>query len=227
MHQALDLFTDDDPRKITQAVQNAEARTTAEIMPVVADSSGRYDRAEDVVGVWMALALLALTWWVTPSGIAEIGRWGTWPGWLTLVFLLAAVVIGFVGGSILGGRVSMLRRLFTPPQQMEEEVLARARQVFYDQRVHHTQGGSGVLVYVSLYERSAALIGDQAVLDKLGKPALEELQADLTAGLRSSRAAEAMTKAIKTIGNRLATVLPSDSNRTNQLSDVVVLIDHE
>lgn len=227
MHQAVELFTDDDRRKITQAVQNAESRTAAEIMPVVADASGRYDRAEDVVGIWTALTLLALTWWVTPSGMTEVGRWGTWPAWLTLVFLLAAVILGFIGGSLLGGRVTMLRRLFTPPQQMEEEVFARARQVFYDQRVHHTRGASGVLVYVSLYERTAALVGDQAVVDQLGNATLEELQDALTDGLRGRRAAEALIQAIKQVGDRLATVMPSEREPSNQLSDVLVMLDHE
>ena len=97
------IFGDADRDRVNAAVREAESATSAEILPVVARSSGRYDRPED----W-------------------------------------------------------LRRLFTPHTQMREEVLSRAREVFFDQRIHHTGGASGVLLYVSLFEHMAAVIADQS-----------------------------------------------------------------
>ena len=55
----------------------------------------------------------------------------------------------------------MSLRLRNPRSAM----LARAREVFFDKRVYRTAGGTGLLVYVSLYERMAAVIADQKVLE--------------------------------------------------------------
>ena len=58
---------------------------------------------------------------------------------------------------------------------MREEVYARAREVFFDRRVHHTGGRSGVLLYVSLYERMAAVIADQSILERIGPARIDEI----------------------------------------------------
>ena len=78
----------------------------------------------------------------------------------------------------------MLRNLDRWLRKMRDEVAARARAVFFDGRVHHTAGATGLLVYVSLYERMAAVLADQSVLDRLGQDAVDELCGVLTAGLQ-------------------------------------------
>ena len=85
------------------------------------------------------------------------------------------MVVGFVLGAALASHVGWLRLLFTPRRQMRDEVAARARAVFFDSRVHHTAGDTGLLIYVSLYERMAAVLADQSIMDKLGQAALDEL----------------------------------------------------
>ena len=54
MQRASELFNDEQRATIDQAVADAESKTSAEIVPVVATASGRYDRAEDIVGMAMS-----------------------------------------------------------------------------------------------------------------------------------------------------------------------------
>ena len=79
---------------------------------------------------------------------------------------------------------------------MRDEVAARARAVFFDSRVHHTAGNTGLLIYVSLYERMAAVLADQSIVDKLGQDALDELCAALTKKLRDLHPADAICQTI-------------------------------
>lgn len=90
-----------------------------------------------------------------------------------------------------------LRRLFTPRAQMRDEVMARARQAFFDQRVHHTADATGLLVYVSLHERLATILADQKALDAMEPSALDGLCAQLAAGLRQGDAAGALCEVIR------------------------------
>ena len=225
MRRAADFFSEDDRNRINQAVAQAESRTSAEIVPVVATSSGRYDRPEDIVGVWLGLIALTTVWLLLPKQSAEPGSWGGLPAGLELAVLLAAVLIGFVAGAALASRTAWLRRLFTPTGQMHEEVFARAREAFFDNRVHHTAGGSGLLIYVSFFERTAAILGDQAVLDKLGQAVLDELCEQLTAKLAMQAPTDALCDILGAAGERLATVLPRDADDVNELPDTLVVLE--
>ena len=62
MKRASQFFSDTDRQAIEAAVAAAEQRTSAEIIPVVATASGRYDRAEDLFGVIVALVALSVAW---------------------------------------------------------------------------------------------------------------------------------------------------------------------
>ena len=73
MQRASELFTDKQKTRIRDAVASAEAGTSAEVVPVVATASGRYDRPEDVVGLWLGLVCLGLAWWLLPEARAQAG----------------------------------------------------------------------------------------------------------------------------------------------------------
>jgi putative membrane protein len=219
------LFSETDRLAVNRAVQEAESGTSAEILPVVAASSGRYDRPEDIVGLWFALSGMVLVWTLYPLPQASHGSWASPSPIGQLAALAAAVVGGFVLGAFVGSRVDWLRRLFTPRRQMHEEVLSRARAVFFDNRVHHTKGSSGVLLYISLFERMAAVIADETVFRKLGQEKIDALCAELTHRLRSGNAAAALAESARSVGQSLTPLLPRAESDDNELPDALLLIE--
>lgn len=224
MRSVAKRLTADDFRRINEAVAAAESKTSAEIVPVLAAVSGRYDRPEDIVGLWFAAAALAVTWCFLPEH-ARAGDWGAMPAWAHLLVLVLSVVVGFIVGAAMGAHLDPLRHLFTPSKQMRDEVLGRSRQVFFDSRVHHTAGRTGVLIYVSLFERMAAVLADDAVVEKLGQAALDELRDRLTAALRAQPLADAICHTITAAGPKLAAVLPRAEGDVNELPDALVVLD--
>ena len=211
MQRASKSFSDEQRKQIDRAVAEAEAKTSAEILPVVATASGRYDRPEDIVGLWLAMIAVIAGWLLLPPAENESGNWGA--------------VVACVVGATLASRIGWLRLLFTPKCQMRDEVMARASSVFFDSRVHHTAGATGLLVYVSLYERMAAVLGDRSVVDKLGQHTLDELCAVLTCELRDAHPAEAVCRTIAAAGEKLASVLPRAEDDVNELPDGLVILD--
>jgi putative membrane protein len=108
---------------------------------------------------------------------------------------------------------------------MLDEVQARARTVFFDQRVHHTAMSSGVLLYVSLFERMATILADQSVLEKLGSGQDEVWCAELTGRLHAGPPVTALCETIRTVGQQLSTTVPRQEHDVNELSDALVLLD--
>lgn len=225
MPQASTYFTDEQRARIREAVTKAESRTSAEIVPVVASSSGRYDRAEDIVGLLTGLVLMAITWRFYPRHWYESGSWDGPSMSFELPALVLAVLVGFLTGAAIASRIGWLRPLFTPRMQMREEVNARARQAFFDDRVHHTKGATGLLIFISLYERTAVVLADEAITEHLGQGTLDDLCANLVRKLHEGHAAEGLVETIRAAGERLAKALPREAGDVNELADALVLMD--
>lgn len=223
MKSASKQFSPDERARIETAVKDAEALTGAEIVPVVATASGRYDRPEDMAGLTLAIVAALVATVVIPH--PDTGEWGgVLTNWKPAA-QLAALAIGFFAGVVAASRIAGLRRLFTPNVQMRAEVDARARAVFYDSRIHHTARANGLMIYISLYERRAVVLADQGALAALGQAALDELCARLTRDLRAGNHADALAAAIRSAGEQLAQAMPPASNDANELGDALILID--
>jgi len=214
MRLASDAFTDEQTKQINEAVVEAESHTSAEIVPVVATASGRYDRPEDIVGLWCALLGAGAAWLLVPAGTV-------WP----LPAILGAIVVGFAVGAVAATRTAWLRRLCTPPIQMRDEVRQAARAMFFDRRIQRTAGATGLLLYVSLYERLAVVIADDAVTEKLGQDAINDICAELTGKLRSENMTAAICETLTSAGQRLGEVLPRQDDDVNELPDTLVILD--
>ena len=225
MKRATEQFNSDQRKQVEVCVQEAEAKTSCEIVPVVAGSSGRYDRPEDVVGLWMATLTAATVWLLSPRQLDDSGNWGGSSIAIGLLTMVVSVVAGFVVGAIAGSKVGALRRLFTPRAQQVQEVSARAREVFFDKRVHHTSGSTGLLIYVSLFEQMAVVLGDQAVVEKLGQGTIDQLCEKLTSELKSADITTALSQVITEAGTKLSDVLPREEGDINEIADTLILID--
>ncbi|MFN0056989.1 MAG: hypothetical protein ACKVX7_00900 [Planctomycetota bacterium] len=226
MRRASEMFTAEDRARINRAIVSAESKTSAEILAVVATDSGRYDRAEDIFGLWLGLLCLAGVWFGFPTpGAPDRDSWSESSASLQLVAMIGAVIGGFVLGSLIAGRIPALRRLCTPRAQLHDEVAVRARSVFFDKRVHHTAGASGLLIYVSLFERVATVLGDQTVVKNFGEDAIQSLCTQLTTSLATLSPTEALCATIETAGEQLALVMPRERSDANELVDALVTID--
>ena len=224
MKHTPDLVTPEERDRIAAAVAKAESKTSAEIVPVVAAISGRYDRSEDLFGVLAGLACLALAWEFFPLAVEELGSWDTLNHVYELPVLMGAFLVGFMIAVAMTARWPQLHRFLTPRVQMSEETMARARQVFFDSRVYRSAAGTGILLYVSLYERTAVVLAGDPVMERLGQQAIDEVCAELTSVLRAGELAEALCATLEDLGERLAKVLPRAKEDANELPNTLVLM---
>ena len=218
-------FSDEQRQRINQSVADVESKTIAEIVPVVATSSGRYDRSEDLAGMWFAIAMLFVAWLFFQTVDANVGGWDGPALSLGIVPIVLILMLSFIIGALVAKNVAWVCRLFTPRSEMIAEVDERARQIFFDQRVHHTAAGTGVLIYISLFERMAVILGDDAVIEKLGMPAIEQLCAKLTDALRTRPVPQALEESIRDAGERLSAAMPGQAGNANELPDALVTVD--
>lgn len=102
------------------------------------------------------------------------------------------------------------------------EALDRAKTIFHQLGLHQTERRNGVIVYVALDAKKAAIWGDEGLYGQTD-PAFwtQEMDAMLE-HFRKGDVAGGLIRAIEDIGSRLAELFPPDADADpNELSDEV------
>jgi len=226
MKKASNYFSDENKKIIEDAIARAESKTSGEIVPVVASVSGRYDRSEDIFGVLFSLILLTTAWLYTQEITPIAGQWESEVKTvITLPWALAIIFLGFIVGAILASFFPVLRLIFISKKEMREEVGRKALEAFHQFRIRGTQGATGVLIYVSLYEHNVRVLGDEAISEKLKQQDWDDVCNLVVEGMKSKQPAEKLVEAIEICGQLLAEHFPIEEDDQNELPNKLQLID--
>lgn len=228
----------DDLAAIEQAVRAAEVRTTGEIYCVVAEESSDYNATPLAWAAGVALLapalLLVAGVQVTAPDVSMFGGWtadqvedvGEATAKAALVGTLLMQALLFAGAMLVVS-IPAVRRVLTPRGLKRDRVRRRAEAQFLAKNLHATRERTGLLIYVSAYERMAELIADEAIHAQVGEDAWTAAMAALTAGLRRGDPAGGFAAAIGTCADILATHFPARiGDNPNELPDAVVVLPH-
>ncbi len=220
--RASKLLSKSESESVAAAIAGAESKTSAEVVVCIASRSGRYDRGEDLVGVAVALLSVAGAW-LAFQGIHD-DSWGL-SFTLGLLPILGIFALAFSIGAAVATYLPELSLFFSKHDEMHSNVYDRARIAFQDLGVRGTRAATGVLIYVSLLERTVSVIGDQAITEAIEQKTWDELRDTVIAGLASGQASEGLCKAIGQAGEVLAEKMPGSHDDTDELSNHLRIID--
>jgi len=219
------LFTPEDRKAISAAVGEAEKKTSAEIVPVVATTSDAYERAEDFWGFFGAFFAVAGGWpylhllspgsdWDSAEAVAP-----------HLFSVLVAMMVGWTIGVFLAKALPWLKRLSVPRRAMTARVLIAAHHAFDSLHAHKTAGGTGVVIYVSLFERRVCVWADRKVSEKIPEAEWQAITELLIRALRDGKPRDGFVEAIRRTGDLLAKPFPVQPGDVNELSNELRILD--
>ena len=198
-------LSETDRERIERAVAEAEARTGAEIVVMVAEDVTDPRAWEVTVAAVLALALpgLLLAFETVPA----------------LVIWLAQLVL-FVALSVLLPVVGAGRRLMGA-ERRAAAVRAAAEAAFFARGLRNSSRRAAVLIFVALAEREAHVLWDDAA-GAVGEGQWRGVAGDLARGMRGGAAVEALCQAARRAGELLAGRFPRSTDDANELPDVIV-----
>ena len=218
------LFSDADRRAIADAVRAAERTTSGEIVPVVASTSDTYERAEDLVGLAVAGLAFTLTWWLGQRLVP--GDWDVEHELaLQVPLLLGVLLAGWWLGVLLARFSPWLKRLFLLRRVAKARVLIAAHHAFDALHVKRTAAATGVVIYVSLFERQVCVCADRAVAQKVGEAEWVRACTMLIEALRAGQPREGFVAAIQHVGTVLAAHFPAVPGDRNELANELRILD--
>jgi uncharacterized membrane protein len=115
-------------------------------------------------------------------------------------------------------------RVYLEPHCSYMDAIDRAREVFDQLQMEHTERRNAVLVYMAIDDRQFAIFGDKEIYEKAGGPAFWQSAADkMKAQLRAGMLVEGLCNCVTELGNALAAHFPYDPTVTkNELPDEIV-----
>lgn len=193
---------------LTAAIARVEARSSAEVVIEVQPHAGSHLHADLLAALLAGVAALAfLLFSHVTFGILWI--------------LVDPIVVGLVAGW-LTSRSPALRRALTPAPLRRRSVDTAARAAFFTRGVHLTSGRTGVLVYIALAERMAAVIADRGVEAVLPPDLWRDAAARVDAAVAAGATATVVADAIAALADALEPYLPRADDDVNELPDEVL-----
>jgi putative membrane protein len=188
-------LTEEAKARISEAVRAAEARTSAEIVPLLVARSGLYRDAQHRVG--LALALLVLTALLMGEGL-----WVSW-AWENAhaAWLLFATLSAYAAGSWMGTFAPIIRAVTATDR-------LRSKRAFAQHSLSRTRKRTGVLLMVSLLERHVVVLPDQGI-GGIALAQWSEIVEAVVAKLRNDDIAGGFCAGIERCGALLAHACPA------------------
>jgi putative membrane protein len=219
-------MSQEDRAAVSGAVAAAEAATAGEIVTVVAPCSDPYHDVTlhyallTMLAVPAALALVPQGWIDRGSGLL-LGWNPEWSRGELMIALAAMLALAFLVGRLLFSWTPLLMAL-TPGATKSRRVRRRAVAHFRSACEGRTSGRTGILIYLSVLERRAEIVADQAIHAKVDAALWGEAMAALIDEVRAGRVGRGMAAAVEKVGAVLAEHLPRGQGDRDELPNRLI-----
>jgi putative membrane protein len=215
-----------DHAKVSAAITAAEASTAGEIVAVATPISDSY---HDVALHWALVPLFAVLAWAAwrPTALEWwydflLGGWQPEPTQSQLFTLLLVFAALKFTVALLILKWMPLRLLLTPAATKHRRVRRRAIAIFQAAAAGRTTGRTGILIYLSLAERRAEIIADEAILKVTDDHTWGEAMTELLANVRAGRVGDGIAAAVERVGVVLAEHFPRSAADLNEIPDKLI-----
>lgn len=222
----MERLSEADHAKVSAAIAGAERASDGEIVAVATDLSDPY---HDVALHWAVLVLIAtlaifaaapalLQWWFE----LFLGGWRPEPTLGELLMLLLVLAVAKFTAALLLLKYMPLRLALTPGATKSRRVRRRAIAVFKAGAERRTIGRTGILIYLSMGEHRAEIVGDEAITRVTTPETWGEAMAALLVEMKAGRPADGIVAAVERVGAVLKEHFPRSSTDTNEIPDKLI-----
>lgn len=204
-------ISEKDKIKIEEAVRAAEQSTSSEVVPVLAKSSGMYLHPYLISGALMSVLI----------GVTIAPMAGTWmlPFEVTVPLFGLILLAGFAIGVGLAF-IPLIRRFFVYKPVMLSQVNVWAKAAFTQYGIFKTKARTGILIYISEFERRVVIIGDEGITAFVDQHEWDEAIKLIISGIKNKKTADGIIDGINYCAKLLNRPgLYIEPNDENELGD--------
>jgi len=202
------LLTEQQVQLVADAISRIEEETDAELVTVLARQADSYHY---IPTLWAALVAL-----VSP-GIVMFT-----PFWISVTEVMLVQLLVFLGTAIILRIPPVMRRIIPKPvKQWRAANLARRQ--FLENNLHHTEGETGLLIFVSETERYVEIIADRGISQLVPDERWQQIVDEFTQLVREGKTLDGFLMAVERCGELLIEHVPVTSQK-NELPNHMILL---
>ena len=194
-------------QRVEAAIAEAEKRTSAEFVAVVASRADRHHVASLFAGILAALAAALIVLWRQP--------------WASGTVMLAAECVAFGIAYGISEATPLAVRL-APRRAREAKARRLAHLLFLDRGLASLPAHNGVLLLVALAEHQVEIVADRGIDTLAGGAEWQRIVDAFTASARTGAVAAALEHAIRDLGTLLARHFPAGPGKMNQVPNRLI-----
>jgi len=198
----------EDYEAIEEAIKNAEAATSGEIVFTAAPASARYQYAT-LQGALIGMAIVTAVFLLIsslPHNITTL----LWTEFISFAAFYA--ILPYLPW----------RRWIISKDEMDARVKDAALMQFYSSGLYRTREENGVEIYLSFFEREVVVIGDRGIHYKMGDRYWQSIRDLIISGIRRGNVRGGICAAIEACGKALAEHFPPRPDDVNELPNNVI-----
>jgi putative membrane protein len=195
-------------RRVSAAIKSAEAKTSGEIVCVLARASSNYMSFSTA---WAALVSLITPWLLIVWTTLSVQR-----------IFLAQIVIFVV--LFLAFSESALQRVLIPRAVRRAAAHRVAMEQFMIRGMARKKNRASILIFASLAEHYARIVADEGIATRVDQSVWQEAVQSLLSHASKGDIAEGFVTAVQKCGQVLAEHFPPEPEQEDQLPDRIYLI---
>jgi putative membrane protein len=172
------------------------------------------------VADWRAAAAGAVAGGVAHAAAPGIAGWSE----AAAAYAPLAWIAAGAFAALLAARWAALRRILAGDAELAARTATGAAEAFLAHEVFRTRDRTGVLIYVSLFERRVEILADTGVYRAVAQPTWQRVAAEVAATMRGAPPEAAILEAIRRAGELLSAHGPRRRrDDANELPDAPVV----
>ena len=199
-------FSENDFEIIEKAIQQAESKSRGELVMMVTKSSASY---------WENYLLRTLTFLIVGTFLSFLESY--YLGFSEGLSHLYEWQFGFTVLALGVTSFSGISRKLISKKTFQKKVHSRAVKEFFKQGLTKTEEATGILIFVSEFEKRVQILADSGINAKVEPGVWQKQVNEIVAGIKVRNSGPIVAKAIEEIGDLLAHHFPSRGENPNEL----------
>ncbi len=230
MNDSKNFLTTTEKSELEKTIAQTEKETTGEIVVAITDSSGRYDRSEDIFGFIVGILALLLSHFYLTDIQNNLFR-SEWTNNLSMSFPLFdifSLILGFIAGTSIASYFPAIAAPFISKKEIQMEIERKSHEIFSRERISKTKDSTGILILISLREHIVKIQPDTKISEKIDQSKWDEICLEVLEGIKNNNPANGLKNSIKTCGKLLSEHFPAstESNPNELTNHIRIYSDH-
>ena len=201
------LISEQARKNIEECIRDIETHTNGELVPMIVGASDTYAAASWRCALAFGLFMTGLFYSLNPH-------------FDFLIYLSLEIPLILLGLFLV--QIPCIKRFFLTRSEIDEEVYQRAIQAFYENKLHHTENRTGILIFVSYLEHRALILADTGINKVVPEGTWDSILAKIIEAMKCGKIEEGFCEAIQSCGRILKKSFPAEKT-PNELSNKFVV----